>query len=434
MGNKTQKLLASLLLGVFALGIALFNASENGYAAVTTPATINYQGRLLSAANVPLAGNYTFRFSVWNTSDWVGGDTTGGGAINVGSAGYAGWQEVHAVTIAAGDFGLFNMNLGDTTPFPSFTAVTHKNLQVEVKVTGTLDTSYEILDPQGTLADTVDRKPLENQAYAQNADTIDNADLGLASGNIVALGAGNVFPVSTIPGATNADAFTLDNDSTAVGPVTLQFGALLAKTLSYVPASGWFHFNDNVDIAGNLTTTGTINGVNLAAIPFGNMATRAKKQSFKVEYDGATLNPDGTSNKGKMVVDHEDTGGTNKRNYYAWTTQQAAMQDMDVVISFKLPLDFVSFTASPLSVDYRTSNGVLATNRVDVAMYDTTGAAIVLTGGSALANAAWTTAAITFGGGETFIAGDTVTIRLRLSSTNAGFARISDIVLNYNGR
>jgi len=428
-----RNLSVRLYISAFIAGALLLAGSWTWlYAATTTPLTINYQGRLLNSSNIPLSGNYTFRFSFWNTADWVAGDTTGGGAINAGSAGYAGWQEVHSVATDA--FGLFNMNLGDTTTFPSFNANTHKFMQVEVKITGNPDTSYEILDPAGTLADTNDRKPLQNQAFAQNSDTIDNAEIGLLNGNIALLGPGNVFPASTIPGATNANSFTLDNDNNAGGPVALQFGALLAKILSYIPASSWFNFNDNVNIQGNLTTTGTINGVNLSSIPFANLTTRTKKAVFKPDYDGATLRPDGTNNKGKIVENYEDLGGAAKRNFYEWRTQQVVMQDIDIIISFRLPLDFVSFTGAPLSLDYRMSDGVIANNRLDVAFYDTTGAAVVLTGGSALANGSWTTTNITFGGGETFTAGDTVTLILRLSSTNAGFVRVSDVVLNYNGR
>jgi len=346
--------------------------------------------------------------------------------------GYAGWQETHAAVTDA--FGLFNISLGDTTPLPNFTSGTHKNLQVEVKVTGALDTTYEILDPAGTLADVTDRKPIENQAYAINADYLDNAEVGIGAGNIPVLGIGATLPVSTIPGATNADAYTLDNDNTAGGPVILQFGALLAKTLSYVPASSWFEFNDDVNIVGNLTTTGTVNGVTLTAIPFGNLATRVKEAVFTADYPGGTVFADGTTNSGTLKLDYADAGGTDKRNFYDWTTLKVAMQDMDVVVSFQLPLDFVSFTATPVNLNYLTSDGVLATNRVDLALYDSTGASVPVVGGSALASAAWATAGITFGGAPTFTAGDTITLRIKLSSTSAGFARISDIVLNYNGR
>ena len=527
MGNKTQKLLAPLLFGIFALGIAFFSATANLYAAVTTPATINYQGRLLSAANVPLAGNYTFRFSVWNTSDWVGGDTDGFGAVNVGSAGYAGWQETHAVTIAAGDFGLFNMNLGDTTPFPSFDAATHKNLQVEVKVTGALDTTYEILDPAGTLADANDRKPLENQAFAQNADTLDNLDApsmlrsdvsdnytsgtltfdngttltangtvnlgdngdavainsntwdinaaGVASGLTGLTSTGSVdfsgtsaFRIREVASAALATCTTVKEivlDTTANKIYVCTVVGAPGTWVSSVPASGDFEAvyaadalsdldtangpftintgtgdfivasNDwSVDATGNATFGGTVNGVNLAAIPFANLATRVKEAVFSPDYAGSASFLDGTANNGKLELNFEDLGGTGKRNFYEWTTSKAAIQDIDVVASFQLPLDFVSFTASPLTVGYQTFNAVAATNKVDVSMYDTAGTAVALVGGGSLASAAWANAAITFGGAPTFTAGDTVTFRIKLSSTNAGFARISDLVLNYNGR
>jgi hypothetical protein len=426
---ETKKLLASIFCLTLAVISVLASTTSSIFAATTTPATINYQGRLLDSSNNPLAGNYTFRFSIWNTAGWVAGDTTGGGAINVGSAGYAGWQETHTVTTDT--FGLFNMALGDTTPIPNFTVSAHNHLQVEVKPAASPDTSYEILDPSGTLGDGNDRKPINNQPYAVNADYIDNAEIGTGAGNIATLGAGNVFPISTIPGGTNADTFTLDSDNSAGGPVALQFGALLSKILSYIPASSWFNFNDNVNIQGNLTTTGTINGINLSSIPFSNLATRVKQATFAPDFAGATSDTVGGANKGTLRL---ETDGATKQNYYQWTTDQATIQDIDVVLSVSLPLDFVSFTATPITLLYKTSDGVITTNKVDVTAFDTTGAPITLAGGSNLANPTWTNAPITFGGAPTFTAGEPITIRIKLSATNAGFARVSDLVLNYNGR
>jgi len=544
--SKTKRLLASIFVFLFALIALLYQTSQNLYAAITTPATINYQGRLLDSSDVPLAGNYTFRFSLWNSADWQAGDTTGGGAVDIISPRYAGWQEVHAVTTDT--FGLFNMSLGDTTPFPNFTVATHKNLQVEVKVTGALDTTYEILDPAGNLADANDRKPINDQPYAENADTIDNVEIGTGAGNIPVLGVGGVWDIARIPGGTNVNSFVIDNDNTG-GVSTLQFGndgtdgvinfnnatgditfatpgndiftfdngtvtatsdagldfanadqfrirenanpnlnsacaalgELIFNTTSnklmYCTVIGtpgtWVNVdtagavddfetiyaadadktlttannnmtidtgtgnfivtgaNFSVNAAGNLTTAGTINGVNLSSIPFSNLATRTKKQSFKVEYEGATLSPVGGNNKGKMAVDHEVA---TLRNYYKWTTQQVAMQDMDVVLAFKLPMDFVSFTGAPISVDYKTNDAIIASNKVDISLYDNAGGVVPLVGGSTLANPAWTTANITFAGAPVFAAGDTVTIKLKLSTISTGFAQISDIVLNYNGK
>lgn len=436
---KTQKTTVSIVCVLLTLLGMLFGIPQNLYAVSTTPATINYQGRLLNSANTPLNGNYTFRFSLWNSADWVAGDTTPGGAIDITSPSYSGWQEAHAVTTA--NFGLFNISLGSLAALPNFTAGTHDFLQVEVKVTGALDTTYEILDPQGTTADLIDRKTIHDQAYAENADTIDNVEIGTGAGNIPVLGVGGIWNISTMPDGTNADFFQIDADNNAVaGIVHLNFGStLLNHSLSYDPngvgvGDGWFDFNDDVNIAGNLTTTGTINGVNLSSIPFGNLATRAKTEVFEPEYNGYSLEADGINNSGKMLLDFTDGGGTAKRNFYEWTTQKVALQDMDIVISYQLPLDFVSFTAAPLSVNYQTSNGVAATNKIDVSLEDSTGTAVALAGGSSLANAAWTTAAITFGGAPTFTAGTTITLHLKLSSDNTGWARVSEVILNYNGR
>jgi len=555
MNQIKNKILAPIVTTVMTMAVLFVSAfSYMGFptyarAAATTPATINYQGRLLNSANVPLAGNYTFRFSLWNSADWQAADTTGAGAVDVTSPRYAGWLETHAVT--TGTFGLFNISLGSDVALPNFDANTHKFLQVEVKVTGALDTTYEILDPQGNTGDLVDRKTLNDQAYAENADTIDNAEIGTGAGNLAVLGAGGVWDIARIPGGTNANSFILDYDNTD-GVSSLQFGNdgtdgiinfdnatgdmtfatpgadqfvfdngtltatsdagldfanadqfriresanpnLLAacsalgelifdtgsnklmyctvigapgswvnvdtagavddfetvysadadKTLStannnMTVDAGTGNFivsgaNFSVDAGGNLTTGGTVNGVNLSSISFGNMATRVKEAVFTPDFAGGTSYPDGADNQGTLQLKFEDLGGAGKRNFYEWTTQQVLMQDMDVVASLQLPLDFDSFTGTPLSVTYRTSDGAIATNRVDVSLYDTTGAAVALTGGSALANAGWTTAAITFGGAPVFTAGDTITIRIKLSSTNAGFARISDLVLNYNGR
>jgi hypothetical protein len=109
------------------------------------------------------------------------------------------------------------------------------------------------------------------------------------------------------------------------------------------------------------------------------------------------------------------------------------MQDVDVTISFRLPQDFISFTATPLTILYQTSNAVLATNQLDVYLYDTTGAAVALAGGTDLASGAWTTAGITFGGAPTFTAGNVVTLVIKLQTTSVGYARVSDVIFNYNG-
>ena len=441
---KKHKLLAPIIAIIFSVTSVLLSTYTSLQAATTTPGTINYQGRLLNSANNPLSGNYTFRFSLWNSADWQAADTGGGGAINVASPRYAGWQEVqNAIT---GTFGLFNMSLGSNTAFPNFTAGTHDFLQVEVKVTGQPDTSYEILDPQGNTADLIDRKTIHDQAYAENADTVDNRDVGVAAGDIAVLGAGGVWDLARIPSGTNADLWQIDaNDNAAGGISQLSFGsALLNRILSYDPngvaaADGWFNFSDDVNIQGNLTTTGTINGVNLAAIPFTNLAVRNKTAHLQPHFPGAVAEALGVgSHRGKIqshFVDTDGAGAPNNFNYYQWTTKQPAIQDYDIVVRWKLPDDFTAWQATPIVFRYRTNNVNLANNRLDVSAEDSLGQNIgTLAGNSGLASATFATTNIGFGGSGIFIAGSEITIYIKMSATNAGGAYVSDLTFNYIGR
>lgn len=272
------------------------------------------------------------------------------------------------------------------------------------------------------------------------------------------------------------------DDSTADTNISIQFGSVLTESLTWNSATQQFDLSDDLNIQGGLTAIDTVNfsgssafrvredpdpntnatcttqyelimntttgklmqcsvvgapgtWINSAgATTFNDLTARTKELVFTAEYPNYTLVSDGADNKGKMITSFEDNGGTDKHNFFEWITQQGTIQDMDIVVSTQLPLDFVSFAATPIQLVYRTSNGVAATNKVDVSLYDTTGTAVGLTGASALANAAWTTANITFSGVPTFTAGDTIVFHLKLSSTSTGFADVGDLILNYNGR
>ena len=163
---------------------------------------------------------------------------------------------------------------------------------------------------------------------------------------------------------------------------------------------------------------------------------RSKTLSFNVEYEDATAEGDGTNNRGTLTSEQGDNGGAwpKEYNYYEWNTSRAAMQDIDIVLTFDLPFDFLGWAATPLKLLYQTSDADTNKNKVDVSFEDTTGTSVPLTGGSNLANGSWSTANITFGGAPTFTAGGTVTLRLKLSATNSGVARVADIVFGFAGQ
>ena len=596
--EKGKKKVRSRLAMAIAVAMLI---QQSAFAAVTTPAVFVYEGKLLDSSNNPITTAQTFRFSLWNSDDMVAGDVDGVGAINAAAPAYGGWTETHTLTPNAD--GTFFVELGSATPLPNMLLSTHTHLMVEIKASGAPDTSYELMDPTGDNGtDTDDRQTVGSVPYTNNADFIDNAEIGTSVGDIATLGVGGIFDTSLMPAGTDLDSWTIDVDNSVVaGTIDLIFGTALAEFLRFDIANDWFSFSNDVDfgqneiknvaidnqagapaapvtgqiyhnttdgntyvwngttwdditagatgvddldgvygadadkkmavnnasglefessVAGNivvdLQSTGDFvvqdagtpfaiftdggyfgigntspisvfhidsNAANTAAIAtFENTAgdiqffrsdaspegtitgsigdmlidgtngnayikntgtatntgwlqiggIEGKTAVFHAEYEDSAIQGDGTANKGLLSSYFADAGGTSKYNYYEWTTRQSNMQDVDIVISFRLPEDFQSFTATPLSVLYRTSDGVLTTNQIDIALYDTTGTAVTLTGAANLANAAWTTSSITFGGTPTFTAGDVVTLVIKPQTTNTGYARVSDVIFNYN--
>lgn len=398
--------------------------------ATTVPYTISYSAKLTDAANAPVTTTQQIRFSIWSDADSDATDYLVGGGINPVAGGFTGWQEVHTVTPDAN--GLFHVRLGTISTLPNFTVATQIYLEIDVKPNAAPDTSYETLDPDGNLANLTDRFAFNSSAYAINADTVDNADTGTGPGNIPLLDAASKIPVSMIPGGTDAETFILDFDNTIAvppGSIVLQFGNALAKFLEYDTLAGWFNFNDNVNITGNLTVTGTVNGVAVGAYN--------QSLSYEPQYEGAVIQPDGGANKGKLeifFVDADGVPGNANYNYYLWTTAQPGLQDNDLVLRIKLPEGFTGFQATPIQFTYRTQDGVAGNNVVDVSVEDTTGTPVVLAGAASLVSAAWTTANITFGGAPVFTAGQSFTVKIKLSALNGGGAYASTLKINYTGQ
>jgi hypothetical protein len=405
------------------------------------PRILIYTAKLLNSAGLPVTTSQSIRFSLWNTSDWVPTDIDGLGAINVLSPGYSSWQEVYVVT--PNNEGIFTVELGSISGLPTLVESNHKYLEVDVKPAAAPDTSYEILDPTGNIADANDRKPFSAAPYAINAITLDSHNAGNSPNNIPVLDALGKLVYGVLPDGVNADTFTLDYDNNApANVVTLQFGNLIAQYLRWNNPSNQFEFSSNLAINGDLTFSGTgnitgatIDGTlnTITNIPATAIAPYDKQIRLSPEYDGAALKADGTANNGIMSTEYEDLGGLSKHNYYNWLTNLAAPQDLDIKVRYQLPTDFVAFSAIPLTLTYRTADAVPANNSVDLTMTDSTGAPVALSGASGLAAAAWTDANITFTGAPVFTPGSWIEITVKATAVSAKYVRIADLVLNYNG-
>ncbi|MGL5830972.1 MAG: hypothetical protein ACRCZE_02365 [Candidatus Altimarinota bacterium] len=410
---------------------ALVFSSPAAFAApgdTTAPYTISYSGRLTSGG-LPVITAQNIRFSIWSDDDIDFGDFTVPGGINTSSPGYANWYEEQTVTPDAN--GLFHLRLGTINTLPNFTDSVHKFLQVEVKPIASPATDYEALDPDGNIMNINDRHPLNSSAFTINSDTVDNRDVGNNAGQIPFLDMLSKLQISTIPNGTNENSFILDFDNTVASPnpITLQFGSALARTLSYDTLNGWFNFNDDVNIAGNLTITGTLNGVGVGSYSQSSVREAAYADSV---YQG-----DGVDNEGKLEIFFQDVDGTpgnNNINHYKWSTTQATLQDFDLVTRVTVPENFISLSSTPITFTYKTQTAAPADNVVNVIIQDTNGANVTVIGGANLTSTNFTTAGITFAGGPVFTPGQQFTIKVKLASRGAGAAFAGRLTFNYNGR
>ncbi|OGJ81335.1 hypothetical protein A3J91_02410 [Candidatus Peribacteria bacterium RIFOXYC2_FULL_58_10] len=229
-------------------------------AQTTAPQRMVYNGHLLDASGNALTTAHSVRFSYWKSADYITGDITATGSIDVGASNYADWQEVHTVTPDSS--GYFTVELGSVTALPDFSTMDVATmlslyLQVEVKVSTAADTTYEVLDVNGSDG-AVDRSPHRSVPFSLNTDLLDGHDIGTASGSIPLLGSGGVFSTGLMPSGVNADVFTLDADDSAAAAVTLTFGTTLAKTLTYNVSQGRFIFNAGLEVQGNIVASGGV--------------------------------------------------------------------------------------------------------------------------------------------------------------------------------
>jgi len=246
-------------------------------AATTAPQKIIYNGHLLDSTGNAITVEHSIRFSYWTSTDYIDGDVTATGAINTGAANYASWTELHTVT--PNSDGYFSVELGSVTALPDFSAMSvttllNLHMQVEVKSSADADTSFELLD-RNSADNTIDRSPVRSVPFALNSNLLDRREVGSSSGAISFLGSGGFLREA----GTLADRFTIDTDNSTGGVLTLRFGGDLGKELTYDQENAFFRFNDDVDIQGDLTISGLINGVDISSLSAGSDQTHLRVSS-----------------------------------------------------------------------------------------------------------------------------------------------------------
>jgi hypothetical protein len=154
--------------------------------------------------------------------------------------------------------------------------------------------------------------------------------------------------------------------------------------------------------------------------------------TFYPEYPDAVIYPDGSANNGTLTSNYDSA---NKQHYYQWTTNNPALQDMDVRFRFPLPADFA--TVGSFTGGFRTGSANAAQNKIDYSVADSTTG---FTCGSSTANVntVWTDTTIVAGtlntGCATLTAGDIMEITAKLYDINGAgsWAQAGRVILGYS--
>jgi hypothetical protein len=183
-----------------------------------------------------------------------------------------------------------------------------------------------------------------------------------------------------------------------------------------------FEFNDNVNIAGNLEVSGTINRALIGP--------KNKTEVLSPRYPNSIIDKDGTNNSGSMYEETAVIAAKNK-NTIRWSTKKSTIQDYDIVIRYTLPANFAGFQANPVSLEFM-SEGANTDAKVDFVI-EKEGSAVDELSGSGIGfnSNAWTTVNLTLNPATIWNPNDTMIIRMKMYSRNNLQSYVSDISLKY---
>ncbi len=197
-----------------------------------------------------------------------------------------------------------------------------------------------------------------------------------------------------------------------------------------VNTSGFPSAQSYIPLATVTTSAGDITGVSDRRIVSSDDRERTVERVFEPMYEGSTLVPTSSGSVGLLSLQHA-TGSL--VNAYAWTTTRSTLQSYEVRLKVALPSGFAGWDPdTPMTVRYRTSSASPTESKVRVAVADTAGNPVLLSGAlQNLASTAWVTATADFLGNPAWTPGESLLITLRLSAREGAVAQIAAITLRY---
>jgi hypothetical protein len=233
----------------------------------------------------------------------------------------------------------------------------------------------------------------------------------------------------------NSSGLSVLNVDTSSASITAGGSVNSSTAFQVQNASGTSLFN--IDTSTTTVTFGSVsNGLVLTAGTYepslNGSARHQKSISLSAEYPGAVMTP--TSSNGHTGSMTSDFDVTNFHNYYDWTSTVAG-SDYDIFVRVPIPADFSAWNG----VGTVNVWGTVLGDSVTFAVWDTANASVCASSSLISATATWQTVSATtpttpcnYTASGTYTAGGTMTLRIRLTATNANdHVRVAAINLPY---
>lgn len=250
-----------------------------------------------------------------------------------------------------------------------------------------------------------------------------NAPLKVSSGAglNVTINAGSYRLNGSVTNYTGGSSISVTNNTTNY--VFFGSGGLAISTIGF-PTD-----DSTIRLAEVVTSGGAITTVSDRRVTSADDRERTIEQYYRAAFEDAAYKADGSNNVGQLSVTHD---ATSKRNHYLWTSTKSTLQDYDIYLRVSLGSDFISWVDNPLRVTYRSTTASAADNKLDIAVYDTAGNAVTLSGSTtSLANTSWTTSQMEFTGSPTFTAGQDFLVKFTVSSKENNAIHLGEATLLY---
>lgn len=410
-----HKVVRGTLYALIIVLLSVFASAQAHAATLTNTKNAYYAGYLQDTNANPIVGNYTFRFSLWDTLSFqpAGTDIAGG------HPDYLNVTETRTITLTDGNFE-FNLDFLNTDT-QALIQQGYIYVQVEIKESSQPDTNYFLVDVNPDDV-TIDRLLFKFPPYAQNAETLDFKNTGYGADEIPYVDMSGFLPSSIIPNELVQDQFTIGVGN-AVDDIILNFGQTPGASITWSPTTNDFTFSNDVRITGKLIVDNTINNITIGE--------RESKHVISPMYPNSVFDADGTNNIGSMFEEAITRAGA-LENSIRWSSDQTTLQDYQIIIRHTLTDDFISFdTVNPqISLDFETE-GTIADAVLHLTIQkDGSIADELLATGQNLQNNTWGTQTFGLNPATTWTAGDTMIFVLDMYAKDQNAVRVGDISIN----